>query len=185
MAYYGRYTQWKYLWRLLPWMVAGVLIAVFVGRDLPETQFRLWMAVLILISAGLMLRGEYRKNTSIPRGPLPGIVFGSMAGFATMLGNLAGPFAELYFLAMRLPKNNFIGTAAWLFLIINVFKLPFHIWVWHTITPRSLVIDAWLLPALIAGLIAGVAIVARIREVRYRRLILILTVLGALFILMG
>tara|TARA_Y100000592_G_scaffold66548_1_gene103445 strand:+ start:244 stop:396 length:153 start_codon:yes stop_codon:yes gene_type:complete len=32
----------------------------------------------------------------------------------------------VYLLSMRLPKNEFIGTAAWFFLVINIFKVPFH-----------------------------------------------------------
>ena len=62
-----------------------------------------------------------------------------------MLGNLAGAFANIYFLAMRLPKNGFIGTAAWVFLVINLFKLPFQVLVWKNInadkpTNRSFII---------------------------------------------
>ena len=66
---------------------------------------------------------------------------GLAAGFTTMLGNLAGAFANIYFLAMRLPKNNFIGTAAWVFLVINFFKLPFQAFYWHNITGATLYVD--------------------------------------------
>ena len=34
---------------------------------------------------------------------------GLLGGFATMIGNSAGPVFTLYFLAMRLSKNEFIG----------------------------------------------------------------------------
>ena len=44
-----------------------------------------------------------------------------------MLVNAAGPVAQLYLLAMALPKYAFIGTAAWLFLIVNVAKVPFMV----------------------------------------------------------
>jgi hypothetical protein len=64
-----------------------------------------------------------------------------MAGITTMLGNLAGAFSNLYFLAMRLPKNHFIGTSAWLFLVINLFKLPFQVLYWKNITISSLQTD--------------------------------------------
>ena len=58
-------------------------------------------------------------------------IMGSLAGITTMIGNLAGPFANLYFLAVRI-QNEFIGTSAWLFLI-NIFKVPFHVLSWKTI----------------------------------------------------
>ena len=43
-----------------------------------------------------------------------------------MLANAAGPIAQLYLLVMGLPKYAFIGTSAWLFLIVNICKIPFY-----------------------------------------------------------
>src|SRR5690606_41458311 len=43
----------------------------------------------------------------------------SLAGLCTMIGNLAGSLTNIFFLAMRLPKNEFVGTAAWLYFITN------------------------------------------------------------------
>ena len=83
---------------------------------------------------------------------------GIFAGFTTMVGNLAGAFSNIYFLAMRLPKNAFIGTAAWLFFIINIFKVPFHIWFWQTINKASFFTSLELMPFEIFGLISGVQI---------------------------
>ncbi len=60
-------------------------------------------------------------------------MMGLSGGFATMIGNSAGPVFNLYFLAMRLPKKEFIGTGAWLYFIMNLGKLPLQIFVWKTI----------------------------------------------------
>ena len=80
---------------------------------------------------------------------------------------------------MRLPKNNFIGTAAWVFLVINFFKLPFQFFYWKNITPDTLKIDALLLPALVLGFWSGIKIVARIKDNWYRKLVIALTAVGA------
>ena len=125
--YYNRHAQWKYLKQLIPWMMIGVLIGVWYGKDLPEAEFRKGMAILILISVGLMWFLERAKRYQVPDNKFFAALMGTMSGFATMVGNLAGPFSELYFLAIRMPKEMFIGTAAWLFFITNMFKLPFHI----------------------------------------------------------
>jgi len=106
-----------------------------------------------------------------------------MAGFTTMIGNLAGTFTNLFFLAMRLPKNHFIGTAAWLFFIINLFKLPFHIFVWHTITWDTLKLNILLMPFVLLGFVVGIRLIRAIKDQYYRRLILILTGIGAIIIL--
>lgn len=100
-----------------------------------------------------------------------------------MIGNLAGAFSNIYFLAMRLPKNEFIGTAAWLFLIINIVKLPFHYYVWETISKESLLINLKLAPLILVGLFVGVRMVKLIKEGLYRKMILLLTALGAVLIL--
>ena len=110
-------------------------------------------------------------------------LMGVLAGFTTMVGNLAGAFTNIYFLAMRLPKNEFIGTAAWLFFIINLFKVPFHVLVWKTININSIRISASLIPFVILGFLVGVEIVKRIKNDNYRKLILLFTALGGIAIL--
>lgn len=182
VLYYHRHTQWSYLRRLLPWMVLGVIGGVWVGKDLPEDLFKRGMSSIILVSVIMMFWLEKRRRTTVPSTIFFGPGMGLAAGFTTMIGNLAGAFSDLYFLAMRLPKNEFIGTAAWLFLIINVFKLPFQIWVWKNIDLNSLRLDIYLLPALILGLISGIWLVKKLNEMLFRWLILILTTVGAIFI---
>jgi uncharacterized membrane protein YfcA len=185
VIYYRRHAQWPILWKLMPWVIAGVLVGVWLGRDLDEDRFKLWMAALILGATIFMIYGELRKSVEVPRSRGFGPMMGLLVGFSTMIGNLAGPFADLYFLAMRLPKNHFIGTAAWLFFLVNIFKLPFHIFIWRTITPGTISYNLWLIPALIMGLWAGVRLVSFIRETKYRKLVILLTAIGAVLILIG
>jgi len=70
-----------------------------------------------------------------------------------------------------------------LFFIVNVFKLPFHIFVWETIQIESLKISMVLVPFVITGLYVGVKLVKIIKENAYRKLILLFTAIGALVIL--
>lgn len=183
VVYYNRHAQWKYIIRFLPWMIFGLLIGVLIGKDLPEKSFKYGMSAIILASVILMYWWDIRKSKVVPQHPAFAGFTGIMAGFTTMIGNLAGAFSNIYFLAMRLPKNVFIGTAAWLFLIINTIKLPFHIFVWKTITKESLLIDLKLIPAVLIGLLIGIRLVKIIQEKYYRKMILILTAIGAILIL--
>lgn len=182
VIYYKRHVKWVYLIKLLPWMVAGVLVGVVFGKDLPEDLFKSGMAVIILISVAMMYYWERKKDRKVPNHLSFAALMGMMAGFTTMVGNLAGVFSNIYFLAIKLPKNEFIGTAAWLFFIINLFKVPFHIWSWGTINPASFQISLSLIPAVILGFMFGVSIVKKIKNDRYRQLILLLTGLGGLTI---
>lgn len=184
VVYYNRHTKWSYIGRFLPWMLLGILIGVLIGNDLPDKTFKITMAIIILGSVIMMYWWDRRKSKVVPTHWLFAGFIGTIAGITTMIGNLAGAFSNIYFLAMRIPKNEFIGTAAWLFLIINVFKLPFHIWVWGTITPETLLINLKLLPGVIVGIFVGIRLVKIIKEAFYRKLILILTAAGAVLILL-
>ena len=180
--FYNRHAQWPQFWKLIPWMMIGILVGVYVGKDLDEGLFRKIMAVIIVVTVIIMVGFELRKTQQIPTNKLFVAATGLSAGFTTMLGNLAGAFANIYFLAMRMPKNNFIGTAAWVFLVINLFKLPFQIFYWKNINIATLQTDLLLVPALLLGFWAGLKIVAKIKDDRYRILVIVLTMLGALVI---
>lgn len=183
VVYYNRHCQWSYILRFLPWIIVGILIGVFIGMDLDEQTFKIGMAIIILGSVVMMYWWDRKKTKNVPSHWTFAGFIGILAGITTMIGNLAGAFSNIFFLAMRLPKNEFIGTAAWLFLIINLFKLPFHIWSWGTITPETLLINLKLAPAIFLGLFVGVRLVKIIKEDFYRKMILILTAFGAIMIL--
>jgi uncharacterized membrane protein YfcA len=183
VSYYNRHAKWMHFWKITPWMVIGILSGIFVGKDMNEVLFRKIMAVIILLTIVIILFMEYRKSAKVPTNPLFVAGTGLAAGFTTMLGNLAGAFSNLYFLAMRLEKNDFIGTAAWIFLFMNLFKLPFQIFLWKNISIQSLQIDAYLLPTLIIGFLVGLKLVDKVKEEHYRKLIIILTLIGSLFML--
>ena len=183
VIYYNRHARWKYIIAFLPWMILGILIGTVIGKDLPESSFKISMSVIILSTVIIMYWWDRKKSENVPTHWTFSGLIGTLAGITTMIGNLAGDFSNIYFLAMRLPKNEFIGTAAWLFFIVNLFKLPFHIFVWKTIDVETLLIDLKLVPGIILGLLMGVQLVKIIKDQFYRKMILILTAVGAFLIL--
>ena len=183
IIYYKSHVKWKYIVKLLPWTIAGVIMGVFGGKFISEDIFKYGMASIILFSVALMYYLENKKDKTIPSHWTFSGSMGILAGFTTMIGNLAGPFSNVYFLAMRLPKNTFIGTAAWFFFLINTFKLPFHIWSWETINKVSVLKSIELVPFVIIGLFSGVFIVKKIKDDNYRSIILFLTAIGGITIL--
>lgn len=180
VIYYNRHAQWRFIFKLLPMMIVGVLVGVWLGNDISEVLFKRLMAVIIMGSVILMFISENRQSTKVPNSKLFSWITGFSTGFTTMIGNLAGPVSNIYFLTMRFPKNEFIGTAAWLFFIINVFKLPFHILIWKTVTVESLVLNSVLVPIVVLGFFVGVSIVKLISNLNYRRFILIVTAIGGI-----
>lgn len=184
VGYYHRHAKWSYLWKLLPWAFAGVGIALWVGEVVNDVWFKNIIAILVFICIGLMLWKDRKKDANFfPDTWWFAASMGVLGGFATMIGNVAGPIFAIYLLAMHLPKNNFIGTQAWFFLIINISKFPLHIFVWKTITWESLKLDFMLLPGIALGAVLGIFLVKKIPEKTYRAFVIIVTALSAFLLL--
>ncbi len=177
--YYHRHANWHYLFKLFPSAAIGVLLGTWVGDKIDDGLFMQIMAVTVFVCILLMLWLE-RNKSKIPDYTWFAILMGMLGGFTTMVGNLAGTFMAVYLLSMRLPKNVFIGTAAWFFLIINLFKLPFHIFVWESISVNTLTVNLWVLPLIIIGVYTGISLVKLISDAQYRYFVMAMTIIAAI-----
>ena len=177
VAYYRSHAVWKHIIRVIPWAIAGIVFALILGKLINDNQFRMILLTIVWIMLILMLANDLRqkKGNEIPENHLFASIMGLAGGFATMIGNAAGPVFTLYFLSMHLPKKEFIGTSAWLFLILNTGKLPLQAVFWKNITINSLMADLIALPVLITGFFIGIWIVKLLPEKVYRLFVIITT----------
>jgi len=179
VVYYHRHASFKYLRILFPWAALGVIAGSWAGNYISDEVFRIIMGVTIVLSLAVMVWLETGGKDKIPDTVYFGAIAGFLGGFTSMLGNLAGTVMVVYFLSMRLPKNNFIGTAAWFFLVVNWFKVPFHVWVWHTITADAWLMGLWVTPVILIGAFAGVMLVKKMSDQMYRWFIVGMTFVAA------
>lgn len=180
VAWYNRHAEWKHILKLIPWALAGILIAAFVGKNLSDTSFNRLLALMVISGIAILVWQDLKsKRVKVPQSRWFAAGLGLMGGFATMIGNAAGPVMALYLLSMRLPKNRYIGTGAWFFLMVNLSKVPLHIWSWKTITTETFVLDLFMIPAIAAGAFLGIWMVRLIPERFYRLLIIVTTLLSA------
>ncbi|MEQ9232178.1 MAG: sulfite exporter TauE/SafE family protein, partial [Cyclobacteriaceae bacterium] len=184
VSYYHRHAQWSHLKKLLPYAIIGIVIGTLTGEYIDDEMFRLVMAIIIFISLGIMIWLERSSSKDVPTNRAFAIGTGIAGGFTTMVGNLAGSIMALYLLAMRMPKNQFIGTAAWFFLVINLIKIPFHVLAWKTITLNTVYLDLLLLPIIALGAFIGLQIVKRIPEKGYRYFIIVMTAIASVFMIL-
>ncbi len=180
VSYYHRHANWKYIVKLMPWTVTGILAGIYVGETISDRIFTDMMGIIVIGSVGILVWRDIKKYTRIPGGIYFPALMGLAGGFTTMVGNAAGAIMALYFLSMRLPKNEYIGTGAWFFMIINLFKIPFHIAIWETINFDTFKLNLLLFPAIAVGAILGVIIVKFIPEKAYRVFLLATTAITAL-----
>lgn len=175
--YWRRHAAAGRLFQLMPWVLAG-LAAGAVALALPEGILRPMVAGIILLMLGIYLWRRYRA-TGIPTAhPIP---YGIAAGFSTTVANAAGPVMNLYLLSQRLPKEEFVATGAWFFFFVNLLKIP--VYAWHGLFSRqSLVFDACLVPAVLAGAVAGRWLLHRIPPRVFEAAVIILTAVSTLLL---
>jgi uncharacterized membrane protein YfcA len=186
VVYYHRSANWKTILKVLPWAAVGIIAGLLTGKNISSVQFKQLIGILVIISLMVMIWEEFKKTKKgdfVPRKPWFAIPFGMMGGFSTMIGNAAGPIMSVYLLSMNLQKKEYIGTAAWFFFIVNVFKLPLQIWGWHNITLKTLSFNFMLLPAIALGAFAGIKIVKLIPESAYRWFVVVATLGSAIALL--
>ncbi len=180
--YYHRHASWQHLKILFPWAAIGVVLGTITGSYINDSVFKVIMAITIVISVIIMVWLESHKE-EVPHKKWFGAATGVAGGFTSMVGNLANSVMAVYLLSIRLPKNSFIGTTAWFFLVVNWFKVPFHVFVWHTITLKTVWLSLITLPAIILGAILGIYIVGKLSERIYRWFIITMTLVAALFMM--
>lgn len=183
---YRRHADLRALLRLAPAVVVGILAGVVFLAVATDDGVRRVIGVILLVVVGVTLWRRRMPSGAVGvRGSrVAAAAYGGLGGFTTMVANAAGPVMSMYFLAARFEVKAFLGTAAWFFAIVNVAKLPFSIGL-GLLTPPGLVIVAVLLPAVVAGAFVGRAIAYRIPQQLFERLIIALTIVGALYLLIA
>ena len=111
-----------------------------------------------------------------------GSVYGTLAGFTTMVANAGGPVMSLYLLSVGATKLRFMGTAACFFFATNLVKLPFSIGL-SLVTVDTLRTALVLVPLVLLGAVIGRRLLRSIDQKLFERLVICLTITASLFLL--
>jgi len=150
VIYYRRHCNWSILLKLLPMTAVGVFIGYLLVDRIPVEVFENVIGATILFMLGFEILAPKRRDAPAALTAIVGI----FAGISTMVANAAGPIFGVYLLQMGLPKNEFVGTRSWFFLVVNVFKIPFSANL-GLVTVETLKLDLMFVPALIIGAYLG------------------------------
>ena len=107
------------------------------------------------------------------------LVYGSLAGFTTMVANAGGPVTSMYFLACRYPVKAFLGTTAWFFFLVNLVKLPFSLSA-GLVNATTLSLTAICAPVVVGAALAGRRLAERMDQRVFEPIIIVLTIVSAL-----
>jgi uncharacterized membrane protein YfcA len=181
VSVFRQHARWDYIRRMLPPVCLGVVIGALSMRRLNDNAFKPVVGWIILALAIMQVVRWQRPDWfgRVPHSPWFAWTIGLFAGVTTMLANAAGPIIALYSLSIGLPKFEFVGTSAWLFLIVNLFKVPFSVEL-GLIHRDTLWLNLVLLPAILIGLAGGRWLTARIPQRMFDRFLLVFAAAAAL-----
>ena len=179
VTYYKRHAQWKHVFRLIPFSLLGVGIGYFTMRLVSDSQLRPAIGIIVLLMLGVQYIRSRRKEQPIPQSIWFALIMGVLAGFTTMVANAAGPVMAIYLLSMKLSKEQYVGTGAWYFFIINILKVPLSASL-GLITLESLATNAVLIPAIALRALLGIKVLKVIPQSVFRISILVIATLSAI-----
>lgn len=184
VAWYHKTANWKIIAKLLPAALVGIVIGSCVIHHLDQTAMMLLMGIVILILSGISVIREIWWNDAekIPSHWSFAICTGLLAGFSTQIANAAGPIMALYLLAMRLPKMEYMGTAAWYFLILNWIKLPIFVYEGR-ITLESCKADLAMIPFLLIGAVLGIIVLHKMPKKVFNWIIVSLSAVASVYMI--
>ena len=177
VAYWRRQAEARQLFSLIPWVLVGIAGAA-AALSLDEAVIRKIIGVIIVGMLAIYLWRRFSPTPQVAGNPA---FYGICTGFASTLANAAGPVMNIYLLSRKLPKEKFVATGAWFFFVVNLLKAP--VYAWHGLYSReSLTFDVLMVPAVLAGALAGRWLIRNIDQSMFEVLVIALTAVSCLFL---
>lgn len=184
VGYYRQHTQWDRLLGLLPYVVLGMIPGVLVLLKVDHQQFKLVLGLLVIVL--MVVEGGRQRFgwTEVPHQWWFIALMGIAAGFGTVVGNAAGPVMSIYLISRGMFKDEFMGTWAWFFMIVNLSKLPLF-GSMGMITAETLWFDLLLIPCVVFGALVGKRLFRIIPQKVFDPLVLGLALIAAIRMVTG
>lgn len=178
---YRQHANWHYIARMSWPTGIGVVAGWALMQRLDDATYKPVIGSIILFLAVMQAVRMWRAElfARVPHATWFCWSLGLLAGFTTMLANGGGLIIALYLVAVALPKLELVGTAAWFFLLLNSFKIPFSASL-GLITWRSLTLNAVLTPLILVGLLSGRWLIHRVPQRLFDSLVLAFSAAAAL-----
>ena len=196
VRWYRQYTRWDKLWQLMPYVAVGMVIGVgalfLIGEDAQgKDNMNVVIGVLVLVMLVVYVARLKWGDKLRPTSKAGLVTTGASAGFATTVSNAAGPIMTIYMTSLGLPKNEFMGTTAWYYLIFNVVKIPLYLLLIAIapdkpmFTMQGLLFDVLMLPVIVVGVYLGKWMLPRVPQTVFNVVALSLAAISALRLILS
>lgn len=186
--FFKKHAHWSHLKGLMSPAILGIVLGFLLMRlDFSNSLFRHVIGWIVLAMVALHCVQRFTPAGGLehlPHSKRFAWFMGGLAGVTTMMANAAGPVMAMYLLAVKLPKLQFVGTSAWFFLMINLIKVPFSCQL-GLIRTGTLLFNLALVPVVMAGIVAGKALLKLIPQKLFEELALVFACLASLRLIMA
>lgn len=151
---------------------AATLLAIDWSRNWSGKALDMAMGITVLVAVAVMLlkpRGEVSRSQEKWLGPLIGAVAGAMAG----VSSLTGPLLITYLLALRLPRDVFVGSISIIYLL-GALPMYAAMLVWGRFGLETVAWSGIALLPVYMGLKLGARLREHLNEVQFRRALMAL-----------
>ncbi len=181
-----RAGSWRPVAAIAPPAILGVIAGWWCLDLIDNATARVTIGWIIIGLLAFKLLLDWKQKELLALTEHTGFAWsmGFGAGITTMLANAAGPVMTVYLLSRRLDKKEHVGIFTRFFLFINLFKVPFSAQL-GIINARSLATNLVLLPAVVLGILIGWQLLQRLPQKAFERLLFVLTLLAAVWLIRG
>ena len=181
VAAFRQHARWEYIKSMSLPTALGVVIGWALMNSLNESAYKPVIGSIILSLAAMQTARMWRPSwfEHIPHAAWFAWSLCLIAGFSTMLANAAGGIIALYLVTVSMQKLELVGTTAWFFLLLNLFKVPFSAQL-GLIGLNTLAINVALTPMIVLGLFAGRWLIHRIPQRQFDSVVVLLSSVAAL-----
>jgi len=171
--------KWVDVKRIMPLTIAGIAgmpAGVYMLDVLDVNLLRIIIGIVIVLFAAAFLSG-FEIKVRNERGAFfwVGLLSGALNGST----GFSGPPVILFFTNQGLKKNTFRANLVAYFMVLNFATLAFFYYRGF-ITPDVIRYSVWLLPSMVAGALAGIALSTKVDERVFRTIALVIVIIAGL-----
>ena len=185
---YKKHVEWKMLRSLIWPIIFGIFVGVYflsraTNESLKQTIGIIVLLLVILYPISQRLQSsDFSLNLRYPK--TLRLSLGVMTGFMSMVANSGGPPMSIYLLLRKNTVLKFMGNNAWLFFMVNLFKVPF-VFALGLLNFQSISYIIPALPLVPLGALLGRKVIGKLNQELFQKITLISAALAGLNLLVN
>ena len=185
---YKKHVEWKMLRSLIWPIIFGIFVGVYflsraTNESLKQTIGIIVLLLVILYPISQRLQSsDFSLNLRYPKTLRSSL--GVMTGFMSMVANSGGPPMSIYLLLRKNTVMKFMGNNAWLFFMVNLFKVPF-VFALGLLNFQSVSYIIPALPLVPLGAFLGRKVIGKLNQELFQKITLISAALAGLNLLIS